>query len=791
MKIQAGYLARVALVSSLFLSSLAAIAGAFESRGVLPPSRYATSEPQKKSPRLRSVPSRSPKADARSKFPAVAISKRVDVKVPTRPKPNPPAAREPRPIARMRVPILEGIPSLETVSIPEITPPFEDDTIVNAPRPRIVVLVHGMQTNDGTHEDGELITGHGYWNFEFAQGILGAETDQPLFDFTGHQYQSQENWTDYADGIILSEGSEGHAFTALEPISPAPRFAEVWLDQPPEAPPMLSVMMTARNASVGLLPQTAQATDQMKRLLGWYHERFAGYLDRRCRCEPELVLVAHSQGGHVSRVWLSSAVVDPVDDQLNPDQVDFSEEQHETMSLIRDTTVFLATLATPHDGTIFASRGQAVYEGIDSSFMTLSDWVEDTEAGIDAIEDVIPFNNPIDTAPAMDAANDLLDEMPDSVRDLTREYIFAINGDFLHPTHAHRSQEADSLLGDGTGNKYIPIYAFGGRSPGSKYLVDYDLVAGFDGVLSDPGGATILLLLGVDRWMASYTTGWGSLGGDHAAFSQQLDRVDRADLRDVEYLVMQYAEEHLIPFPLQLEIAAGPGDLANWLTMGLSDSTNAGDLPIYLRENFRIEPEAETAMLMDPVITCGDHEFSIGENAGNLSAVAHFLLDVVEGEFEGLENYLASSPDLSETLIQDISLEPDMAWDYFSNFLSSIGVIATSSCAALNSWRIELSSREVSVPGLVATGEPVSDDEIDSDGAVPYDSAMGFYVGSADPWSFAHTDGGAWYRRPDSPFEEEFHSGMTTRHHLGAYLYDELVSQAGPIATSADVSVAP
>ena len=92
---------------------------------------------------------------------------------------------------------------------------------------------------------------------------------------------------------------------------------------------------------------------------------------------------------------------------------------------------------------------------------------------------------------------------------------------------------------------------------------------------------------------------------------------------------------------------------------------------------------------------------------------------------------------------------------------------------------------------MVATGEPVSDDEIDSDGAVPYDSAMGFYVGSADPWSFAHTDGGAWYRRPDSPFEEEFHSGMTTRHHLGAYLYDELVSQAGPIATSADVSVAP
>ena len=802
MKIESGYFARLALVSSLLLASFAGVAGALESRGVPLPSLYSTSEPQKKSTHLRSVSSRSPKADARSKSPDLAISQRGGIQIPTRPKPNSSKTPEPRRIVETWVPILEDVSLPETVWIPGITPPLEDATIVRAPRPRIVVLVHGMQLNDGTHEDGELITGHGYWSFEFAQGILGAEPDQPLFDFTGHQYPSQENWTEYAEGIILSEGFEGHAFTALEPISPAPRFGEVWLDQAPEEPPMLSVMMTARNASVGLLLQTAQATDQMERLLGWYHERFAGYLDRRCRCEPELVLVAHSQGGHVSRVWLSSAKVDPVDDELNPDHVDFSKAQEQTMSLIRDTTVFLATLGTPHDGTIFASRGWAVYGDIDSSVTTLiedpsvttlSDEVESIEAGINEIRSVIPFNSPIsDLASVKNAAIDLLDSMPNSVRDLTIKYMFAINGDFLHPMYARRSQKADSRLGNGTSHKYIPIYAFGGRSPGSTHLVDYDLVAGFDGVLSDSEGTGILLMVGIDRWMASYATGWGSLGGDHADFSGRLDRVDRTDLRDVEALVDEYVDEYgeeWIPFPLQLEIAAGPGDMANWLTMGLSDSANAGDLPIYLRERFKIE--AQTAMLMDPVITCDDYEFSIGENAGDLSAVAHFLLHVVEGESEGLENYLASSPDLYETLIQDISLEPAMAGEYFSNFLSSIGAIVSSSCAALHSWRIELRSREVLVPGLVSTDEAVSDDEIDSDGAVPYDSAMGFYIGSADPWSFEHTDGGAWYRRPNSPFEEEFHSGMTVRYHLGAYLYDELVSQAGPIATAADVSVAP
>jgi len=732
------------------------------------------------------------------------------------------------------VPILEDLSLPETVSIQGITPPFEADTIVNAPRPRIIVLVHGMQLNDGTDEDGELITGHGYWSFEFAQGILGAEPDQPLFDFTGHQYPSQENWTEYAEGIILSEGFEGHAFTALEPISPAPRFGEVWLDQAPEEPPMLSVMMTARNASVGLLSQTAQATDQMERLLGWYHERFAGYLDRRCRCEPELVLVGHSQGGHVSRVWLSSAKVDPVDDELNPDHVEFSKAQEQTMSLIRDTTVFLATLGTPHDGTIFASRGWAVYGDIDSSVTTwiedpsvttLSDEVESIEAGINEIRSVIPFNSPIsDLASVKNAANDLLDSMPNSVRDLTTQYMFAINGDFLHPMYARRSQKADSRLGNGTSHKYIPIYAFGGRSPGSTHLVDYDLVAGFDGVLSDSEGTGILLMVGIDRWMASYETGWGSLDGDHADFSGRLDRVDRTDLRDVEALVDEYVDEYGeegIPFPLQLEIAAGPGDMANWLTMGLSDSYDAGDLPIYLQENFRIKPGADTKTLMDPVVTCGSYAFSMGRNPGDLLFLEDRLLDMISAESEAFLTYLGGSPKLVDVIALSLmddgeqmleamaegdasSLIPsgsssgefsveELALTY-RNLLLPLNVTIDSlsdSCIDLPNWKIQLRSREVAVPGSAPMGESVSDGEIDSDGAVPYDSAMGFYIGSADPWSFEHTDGGAWYRRPNSPFEEEFHSGMTVRYHLGAYLYDELVSQAGPIATAADVSVAP
>jgi len=76
MKIESGYFARLALVSSLLLASFAGVAGALESRGVPLPSLYSTSEPQNKSTHLRSVSSRSPKADARSKSPAPTISQR-------------------------------------------------------------------------------------------------------------------------------------------------------------------------------------------------------------------------------------------------------------------------------------------------------------------------------------------------------------------------------------------------------------------------------------------------------------------------------------------------------------------------------------------------------------------------------------------------------------------------------------------------------------------------------------------------------------------------------------------
>jgi hypothetical protein len=95
-------------------------------------------------------------------------------------------------------------------------------------------------------------------------------------------------------------------------------------------------------------------------------------------------------------------------------------------------------------------------------------------------------------------------------------------------------------------------------------------------------------------------------------------------------------------------------------------------------------------------------------------------------------------------------------------------------------WTLAVEPGEVSLPVPVSTGAPTFDFEIDSDGAVSYDSAMGFLLGTRTPFAFDHTAGGAWHREVSSPFEAEYHEGMNVRHHLGRHLHQEFVTTAGP-----------
>jgi hypothetical protein len=105
---------------------------------------------------------------------------------------------------------------------------------------------------------------------------------------------------------------------------------------------------------------------------------------------------------------------------------------------------------------------------------------------------------------------------------------------------------------------------------------------------------------------------------------------------------------------------------------------------------------------------------------------------------------------------------------------------------------------EFPAPAWKRTDTAVSDGEVDSDGVVPFSSAMGFSLGTDIPEFFDHrrNDGpngrpGSWYRFYDSPMENMSHA-MQHQHTTGKFLRDTILGPgAGPVPGPGPLSVFP
>jgi hypothetical protein len=662
-----------------------------------------------------------------------------------------------------------------TPSAPEPEDEQETDPApapAGAPRPRIVVLLHGMLVNAG--DPGRLATGRGYWSFEFVQGILGGGRRAELVTLAGTRVRSHDEWVAEAEALpgAISEDAAGYAFAALpagrtdsrDLLELSPIAAPTRADEPP---PALSVMITARDASVGLLRQTQQASIQIEMLVRWFRGRYADYFDRGCRCEPELVLVGHSMGGLVSRVLMTNPTLDPRDTAQNPDGVVWSRAERRAMDFLRDRTVFVATLGTPHDGTLFADRGRAAFlAGVAGTAVA--------EAHVDAVFAALGESE----AAAADAAGTLAALLPNAVRDLTRVTMTRLNRGILHPDRARRTLGADALLGPGAGGALVPIYTFGGRSPGGTHLDDFDVAGGVAGILAERPGdqMNIGLKIAIDTWMSAYPGGWGSLGGVFAGHAGALDRVARVDLEILAELADDFDVAGL-DFPARLEVEAA-GGLAAWLLEQAAAGGPGVGLPIYLREHYELSPLA-IEQIPVPYLACDGHRLDLG--------VLDLPSQVVDAVAAALVGPLADALQEPTGLIELAKALGPAAW---SAFLAALelevarlgGPDLPAACWTPAGWSFAVEPGSVSLPVPVPTGAPTFDFEIDTDGAVSYDSAMGFLLGTAQAFAFDHTAGGAWHRGVSSPFEAEYHEGMNVRHHLGDYLHRELVTRAGPLA---------
>ena len=545
-------------------------------------------------------------------------------------------------------------------------------------RPTLVVLLHGMSPSPeldprvATH----AYTRH-YWGHAFVDALLG-----------GGGLRS-------AEGAALTRD----AWVADAPSGGQPRDALV-LPHDLNSPP-LGALLVSRDGSRFLGEQASDVAAQISVGI----ERFAAIAG----AEPQLVLIGHSMGGLVSRHLLTNP---PIDD--GPFGVDaLTREQ---IDRIRDRTLYLVTLGTPHEGSQAADRAMLL-----------------ARAERIAIDEMIRPNAFARRwlLPLLRQTASYL-RLEDPATEHLRTDVWTVLNDPVSGLLApHRARRSDGTL--------VPVYALASRSPGGRFFVDplvsdrieLELAWWYAEKLGLEPESYIqytLQMLVADPTL--YTLGlpergWGSVD-EHPAPAEILDRVTRVPTSPDR-------------------VAFGPPDAR--IEIELASRVD------YLRGPYA--GDAPTRGLIERfwclAVRCAEEPFVI--DAGSIEDVD--LDDVDDPTVEVLRDRVLGREPPGDT------------------------------------------------PPLGAEEGQVGDGQIDADGVVPVDSALGLlmggdewpYLAAGREWSVAgETLPGSWYRPDlDDPAKE---LPWTYLHHIdqqydpavARWIAEALIGAAGPDPSDPDLS---
>ncbi len=196
------------------------------------------------------------------------------------------------------------------------------------------------------------------------------------------------------------------------------------------------VVLLPRN---GVLPMMVQAQDAVKRLYNIYE-----YTSEKIASQPQIYFVCHSGGGIVTRMIMKPGI--------RFDNLSLDETQ---ASFIRDRTVCVTTISTPHEGSPLPAKIIAIKKDA-----AKADAAKNLLLGFTPIAnlEVNPFRNSfIDIIKAVPGFEDR--DSRDNMSNL--DYVPSFNSAEGDPQFAKRS---DSSL--------IPVYCFGGRRPTGPYYND-------------------------------------------------------------------------------------------------------------------------------------------------------------------------------------------------------------------------------------------------------------------------------------------------------------------------------
>jgi len=203
-------------------------------------------------------------------------------------------------------------------------------------RPTVVVLIHGVTGYPSTdNRIGTLKGARNYWGYDFVYDLLGATSDRPT-SFANDDIPAGTIGKPEWETKFISSNTPSHHFVT---IYGKPNLTAATPFYTP-----FSIMMTYRDGSVSFKKQVSATAAQIVSL---YNSMFGTWPDNK---KPQLILLCHSFGGVIARAICSKPNNIPSNDN-NVNTENFNATDKENMDFIRNKTLHITTLSTPHEGS--------------------------------------------------------------------------------------------------------------------------------------------------------------------------------------------------------------------------------------------------------------------------------------------------------------------------------------------------------------------------------------------------------------------------------------------------------
>lgn len=562
-----------------------------------------------------------------------------------------------------------------------------------------------------------------------------------------------------------------------------------------------------------------RVTRQIYAALRWYEATY--------NVKPGVILVAQSFGGLASRFMLSrpdpAALLD--NPTLNGERVPLCKEDLAKMDYVRDRTLYLLTLATPHEGSYLAEWGPPVKNALRALLAELRSGAATSPlakvlAGMATISTFVNLNlRPTLTDSLVSAIDGFLPQL-DSAPALIEMQLKRMEQHNLRTISPERARRTAASPIVGAAKTLIPVYVTLGRSSGSDAFDGPDLIKGFKTLdkkrAKARGWVTQTMLISDVLTRQLIPKGFGDATvAPYAEHRAILDR--RARLFDssptTEQLEAKFASDiQSVIRSVSPWFLGRFGRNADAVIAGLQGEVSVSlphlSAPIHTDQKWKIGFDGSTIEVPIPAFECGTKRIVL-----DLDALARLLVDT----YGRTPDVLAAIQGKDLTTILQALAVVIQETDTFARgvaqwFVGKVGELGTlpAQCdakpanafdvfalAELANWKIVATTGRIPAPAFIGTGEAVSDGEMDTDGAVHSASALGFTLARV-PFYFEHNrtdDGGkigSWYRLYDNPVTERRNHGLQYENDVGLWIRSAfLVAQVGPVPARDSFSVWP